>query len=386
MRTLLRRNVVSEDSSWYTDEVPASPLVQAAAPVSKPRVRHELKIMMSKAASITALTLCFGVLTAAPVGAEDPVRIERLEAWRSAFGGKQIKLRVDVQSSQPRRGRLVWGLTADKLPLDRGEAQLVAPGEVELSLELPAIKPGIVQKVSLSAAFQVEGEREAAAVLQDELYLFAPDPFADRRRRLERLQIVIYDPNGVTAEQLESARIPCEVTRNLAMLEQLDEGLVVIGEGLSLRTERALPEIVLGLARRGVPVLCLAPTEGPFPLPLVRQLGEAAAASLLFEGRAAISRLDKRLDPAQWMSTAVTPTHTLALQGEGAEVIAGDAGWPWVEIRLKNPAGKNTPVIINCFPIIAHWDQGPTPRYLFSELLDYLHAPAASLSHVRNEP
>ena len=66
---------------------------------------------------------------------------------------------------------------------------------------------------------------------------------------------------------LEKARVPFTFTKNIAALDELREGLLVIGEGTAWRDYRALGEAAVKAAARGVPVLCLAPGEGRLVLP-----------------------------------------------------------------------------------------------------------------------
>ncbi len=53
-----------------------------------------------------------------------------------------------------------------------------------------------------------------------------------------------------------------------------------------------------------------------------------------------------------------------------AEVQADSKGWPWVEVEYVD-GGK----LIFCqFELSRHWDDCPTPRYLFARILESLSA------------
>src|SRR5690606_23449963 len=98
------------------------------------------------------------------------------------------------------------------------------------------------------------------------VWLFARDPFANRREWLKQQQLVLYDPAGETAECFANADIPFELVANLSAIESVPTKLIVVGEGVSFREDRGLPELLCQRVEQGTPVLCLAPTQGEFPL------------------------------------------------------------------------------------------------------------------------
>jgi RNA polymerase sigma-70 factor, ECF subfamily len=52
-----------------------------------------------------------------------------------------------------------------------------------------------------------------------------------------------------------------------------------------------------------------------------------------------------------------------------AEVHSDGDVWPWYEIRYP---GRRAACVVCGFGIIAHWDAGPTPRFLLARIMEYL--------------
>ena len=65
----------------------------------------------------------------------------------------------------------------------------------------------------------------------------------------------------------EQAGIPFKYYATTTGLPGIESGVVLVGEGISLREYPALPEILFRLAAGGRPVLWLAPSEGTVPVP-----------------------------------------------------------------------------------------------------------------------
>jgi hypothetical protein len=136
---------------------------------------------------------------------------------------------------------------------------------------------------------------------------------------------------------------------------------------VSFKDEPGLADALLGLARRGVTVICLAPSAGTVPVPGTERDGGEDVSLLRSD---AITKLDKRLDAAAWGGGEVIAS-TLALKAvEGsvvAEVVGGPGGWPWLQVGYPQTRGR---LIVCGFAVIARWQASPTPRYLFAKLIE----------------
>ena len=200
----------------------------------------------------------------------------------------------------------------------------------------------------------------------------------------------VFDPAGKTAELFNTLELPFTELANISTLERLESGVLIIGEGVSFREERALSTAMLELTARGVPVICLAPGEGDLLIPSPDPAAKISPSSVLLQNAEAIRRLDKRLDAVQWMANAAAPANTIALNRQGSqllgEVASAPDGWSWIEIQFANQnkiRETNPRCVVCCFPLIERWDDGPTPRYLLVRLLECV-APSES-SHVASE-
>jgi hypothetical protein len=104
------------------------------------------------------------------------------------------------------------------------------------------------------------------------------------------------------------------------------------------------------------------------------------ADGISLRGTGVIHRLDKRLDAAGWLLDGKVAVSGVSLKGDQRQVLAvvgRDGEWPWVEIDYPAPAGK---LVVCGFDFLGKWDAGPTPRYLFARLLEYVtekHEPEA---------
>jgi hypothetical protein len=212
------------------------------------------------------------------------------------------------------------------------------------------------------------------------LWIFPEDPFVNRSHWLKGLRICLFDPPGDTRQILDKMDVPFSRTANVDSLDTLNCGLLIIGEGTSLKEYRGLPEMMVKAAASGIPVLCLAPSDGDIVLP-----GSFAAGTQLpLPERLALRRndviceLDKRLDALSWRANARPLSSSLLIKSERnrvvGEVVQSPDGWPWLEAGFPAEHGR---LIICGFGIIRHWDAGPTPRFLFARILEHLtHTPS----------
>jgi hypothetical protein len=150
---------------------------------------------------------------------------------------------------------------------------------------------------------------------------------------------------------------------------ELKEGVVIIGEGTSFKEEKGLAAELQKRAAAGLVVLVLAPKEGEVIVPGVG--GPAGGLDNLTFRREIVRKLDKRLDPDGWLPDGKAVASTIAIKngddGVIGEVAAGPGGWPWIEANY----GKGRWAVCG-LAIIAKWDAGPTPRFLFARMLEYL--------------
>ncbi len=229
----------------------------------------------TRSRAILGCSVLLSLFVVAAAAAGETATIRPREQWSAVFGETDTTFSFEIAAARDLAGRVAWSLSAQGRTISRGEREVQAAGgqtvRVNVPVRIPPVRDGIVFPMQLTLAAVADGERSPQAEYAKGIWVFPRDPFADRRQWLENLKMAVFDPQGGTLQVFKEAKIACREVRNTATLETLNEGLLVIGENVSLKDYRALPELILRVAQRGVPVLCLAPGEGQLLLP-----GEAA--------------------------------------------------------------------------------------------------------------
>jgi hypothetical protein len=327
---------------------------------------------------LIVLMTCFGALTEAA----DQVAIHPRERHTNEFGDRDITRSFRVESDKPLVGRFVWSLSAQERTLARGEQEVrvaEATADVSIKFRLNSSRDEVVLPLTLTVAVVVE--QTEAARQQIRLWLFPDDPFAARSEWLRSLDITLFDPAENTSKEFDMSNIPYRSVRNAAALDAAERsGMLVIGEGVSLRKHRSLAEIAVQAAASGRQVVLLAPAEGSLPVPGTDGDGlpaDGVPSELRFARKQIITRLDKRLDAQAWQGTNDTiPSSKLLIESRRSRVEATVSdelrAWPWLEVRFPESHG----VLVMCgFRIIENWDRGPTPRFLLIRLFESLSPP-----------
>lgn len=300
---------------------------------------------------------------------EAKLALDCRELWGNVFGGKETVFHISVAAPATVQATVSWQFTCEGRTIARGEQAVdvtpARPAVAEVKLIVPPVNEGVVMPASL-----VVTAGRASTELVKPLWIYPENPFAGRVEWLKKLDIRLFDPAGKTAAMLESAKVPFDLVKNLDALAEAQKCILVVGEGVSLREYRALPEVIVKAASRGVPVLCLALADGEFPFPGTQGNDFPFPSAVILKQNDIIRELDKKLDSVAWPPDGKIVASRLQLQGDRAGVTAAvvkeDTGWPWVELRF----GKSALVICG-FPIIEKWESGPTPRFLLERILEY---------------
>ena len=313
--------------------------------------------------------------------ADETVRIEPRENWSAVFGGAEQKLTFDITSDKPLNGRMTWAHSAGQRTISRGEMPVKGKSDtVSVKLRIPPVKEGVVLDTQLTLGVIQDGDREPVASLSKPLWLYAKNPFVDRTEWLEELKITLYDPTDdeKTTDIFDGAEIPYKTVRNVGAFESLEEGMLVVAEGVSLEDHRGLGPAMTAVAARGIHVLCLAPSDGSFSLPGADNDDEAAPMPqrVSYRRQDVVTELDKRLDAEAWPPDGNVISSRLAIKGDRDEVLAevseSRQAWPWIEIQFP---GDGATLLICGFGLIEHWDDGPTPRFLLARIFERLNPP-----------
>jgi hypothetical protein len=318
--------------------------------------------------------LCVTLLVVSASAAQEKISLEPQQKWSNVFGGKEVDFTFRV--SGPFQGRASWNFSLNQRTLASREVPITSapgkPADLVVHLDLPKVKDGLSLKTRLLVSIYAQGSNPPAATLEKTLWIFPANPFAGQAQWLRVLKITLYDPPGTTARVFKEMDIPFVEARDLEALNAVRAGTVIIGEGVSFQEQRVLPELIVKLAARGLPVLCLAPSDGILPIPVAQDAGLRRPEGFSIRRQNIITRLDKRLDAEEWPGGKVVLS-SVALKGDGAatvgEAIQGKEGWPWMEIDFPTARGK---VIVCGFGLMSNWDASPAPRFLFARILERL--------------
>jgi len=324
----------------------------------------------------TACVLCLALSASALQAEGQAVSLSFAEEWGAVFAGKEAAFHVKIAADKGFEGRIGWHLSFKDRTVARGESTIsLRPKEsakTEIHLQVPETREGVVIAAPLSVGAYAKGAEQSAATIEKIVWVFTEDPFADQKEWLKKLEIVLFDPEEKIAELFGDEEFPCRVVRNVDALDEMKAGFLLVGEGISFKDYRGLPGAMMKAASNGVPVLCLAPVGGWLELPRTGGEQLPKPKSITFKRRDVIKWLDKRLDAA-WPPDGTVTTHTMTLVGERgpvlAEVMERPDGWPWLELDFQKKRGK---LVVCEFRIVDRWNSGPTPRFLFTRLLEYL--------------
>jgi hypothetical protein len=339
----------------------------------------------------TPCLIVFALLPLAAESAQDEkpaATVTATKARGNVFSGAESEFEFKVEAARAIKGRVVWRVAAGSATVKTGEVALTAgpgaPASVPVKFAVAEFEKPAVLHTRLTLAVVEAGQNKPLATFEQDLWVFPKDPFADRTEWLKKLKIHLFDPTakGATTKVFEAAKIPFEQLRSVDAVADVKEGTVIVGEGVSFKEEKGLAAALLQkLAADGVAVLILAPAAGELLLP---GLGEPAGLEHLTFRREIVRKLDKRLDPDGWLPDGKVVASSLRVHGGDdrvtGEVIAGPGGWPWVEARY----GKGRWAVCG-LAVIAKWDDGPTPRFLFARLLEHLTDSEAEQPKKENE-
>ncbi|HTU25768.1 MAG TPA: hypothetical protein VMF30_10240 [Pirellulales bacterium] len=355
------------------------------------------------APTASAITVAATTATATENAAGDAeISLKLREPATALFAGAEAALHVEVQAAKPTGGTLAWQLAAENRTLAAGEIAVAAGETAVLKLRLPQLSEGVSLRTELHLSLFTENaqrKEKPRAVLARVLWLVPTDSFAGRKKWLKELPLRLYDPENVTAKVFTQAEIPFARVASLAAIEGLDDGILIVGEGIDLTHAGPLGDTLLAALERGVPVAWLAPAAGDLPYPATETL-----TTLRFAASDVIPEIDKRLTAAAWPTGEAGPRHFVpaAMHGELRLVVTREAGgWPWIEAASSTPAAiylgsgaarlsgdalraaerkwaetkwAETKSILCGYPIIATWEQSPAARYLLAGIVERLAA------------
>lgn len=198
------------------------------------------------------------LVTPAPA---DSSSVTIAEGWGNLEAGTNAEFHAVIQSEAAIRGNLQWSVAVGPQPIVRREIEVTVeagrPAAVPIQFTVPPLKSDVAVAALLTVAFQPQGPGQSKAVssLEKTLWFFAANPFADHAASLKDKKIALFDPEEKTRKRFEQAGIPFALVPRLDAIANIREGLLIIGEGISLPDFRTLTDIwELGSALMGIRV------------------------------------------------------------------------------------------------------------------------------------
>ncbi|TWU45658.1 hypothetical protein Q31b_08340 [Novipirellula aureliae] len=295
----------------------------------------------------------------------------------SFFSDENVSYQIDFGTEQPIEGVIQWQLTVLHRTFGRGDIQIDLKPEqrksVTLNFQMPHVKTHVIQESTLSLRLAQAGNGDAVTIFQRGLWAFPRDAFADRNAWLNQLDLRLYDPVGDTAKVLDEAEIPFQEIRSIAALATIENGIVIIGEGIEVQSNSGLAETLFSLCADGQRILWFSPANGHFGIPGIGDDSEKKRPDhLLLMGSDRLWQLDKRLDTFAWTAEDHQGVG-LQLADEGGRIVIKFVeppdGWTWLEATFRDTDGQ---LILCGLQLAEVWNVSPTPRYMLARLLEQL--------------
>ena len=301
-----------------------------------------------------------GILSRSDGAAGDPV-------W-NAFAGRETLVIGGIDGRLPAGERVWFRVAKERRTVASGTVGSRPGGGVEVPVRLPEMKPGV------ALPFEVElraGSEQGRVLRSGTLWAFSEQPFDPGRTLTAPRALLLYDPDGHTAAALRSISLSCDTLERPASLEGVTNAVIVVGEGVSLESERGLAGLLDSAVTRGNRVLVLAPHDGQFKPPAAWRVLLAGNAQEVLRKPAAVPAPYK-LDLSGWPPdgrAAQVRFRLAAERDEAVFTVTPDAGCEAV--------GWDDAASGGCFRacglgIVAKWNETPAARWLLVELVERL--------------
>ena len=296
------------------------------------------------------------------------------------FAGQKavFSLIYDTGDTSRRPTQLQAHLRVNRRNAARGKAKLkpTQNGMISgnLRIDIPPVKEGVVMPATLEIVIPADEADNADDISSErKLYLFHPDPFSSRQVWLKKRKIRLFDPVGKTAECLESANIPHERIHNKARIDDLTDGVLIIGAGVSLHKQRRLLKNALTAAEGGAFVLFLGVEEGQAKLPGISGMHSRQPERVVLRGDDVVKSFDKRFDILTRAAASESRPRPLMVKTENDNIVGSFSQtddqntkrWSWFMSEHEN-GGR---FALSGLPIVENWKTSPVPRYFLLEIL-----------------
>lgn len=284
--------------------------------------------------------------------------------WHCVMSGQEVKFCFQIRASSIRTETLAsWTLRIRHRTLARGTAQRNGQ-EIAVQFVVPKTKGDVILDAKLELTL---GDQ----VIEHEVFVFPKNPFEHKTKFLKNARIYLYDPVGETEEVFEQFDIPHELLHDQAAIENLPDGIVVVGEGLDPDSHSNLPSVICEAASRGINVIWLAPKAGRF----VFKMDDPVLTNLSMGAESEILRFDRRFDARNWNGVSCVETTFLINQENAVVELTSQIhhrGWSWIKIQSNERFVQEPDIVICGHRIVQHWERSAVARHLLWHLFDEL--------------
>lgn len=319
---------------------------------------------------LPTLALMGALIPAPPAGAA--MELALAEPRRAVFAGQPTALRFRVEGQPSPGASLYWELTGNGRRLASGRAPLDEEGGIQVAVEAPDMREGLVFEARLRAGVLSPDDDWISNRVTRALDLVGRPLVAARGPRPAERDLKLYDPGGDTAAALDRAAIPYQRVDSIEAPQVAGSDVLLLGEGSDLRGKRRLTGHLTQLAQAGLRVVALAPESLGLDLD-GRQVGRSRPAALSLSRRPPDSARK-----AEWYRAwraragdAGTGGLRIARYGSISRVaVAGDdPGWHWLEAEYPRRGGR---LVVYTESLLADWDDSPSPRQQLLAILDHV--------------
>lgn len=274
------------------------------------------------------------------------------------------EMQVTLHAPDHADQRIQFRFEFEDKPLTQGTIGVGPDGFASLTFTAPAPRPGIPLPLTL----RLPGNQAQADEQKTTLWIFSEGSVFSEKRRLEEWPLHLYDPTGDTATWLEEHELPFRRVRDLASVNQ---GILLIGKGISFRRHADLFGRLRELSASGIPVLVLVPAKGN--LILAEALQGAKQPDILFARLDKMTGWDPRLKNGGFSSQYFNLTSE---RGQVSVSMGADEGWSWLNIKDETGAA----LLLCGVDLTTYAHKSPAPLLLFQTILMHLQETAPNLN------
>ncbi len=290
----------------------------------------------------------------------------RSEFWSCIMPDQRVELLYRDLRDAP-KAKVSWKLKKSHRTLAQGTAERTDKDELKIEFSLTGIEVNAVIELTLELT---SGDR----FVYEPVYLYPAEPFKNQQKLLEQANLYLFDPVGDTLEVFEAASIPFQKLDSLDSAEAIEEGLVIVGEGLAIEENEDFFATLAPLLEKGISVCFLAPDDEESESTSI-SMPEAPQQRVVLRRQDITKQFDERFDTNFW-SAQNSVSHAWQLSRNANTILLEKSdpasGWCWIEIEYPNvtSAAKKKATLVVCgLGIVNRWNSGPMPRHLLLKMI-----------------